>query len=231
MSWTKEEILQVGRNFIESQLRDGFETQAKSMPLSKDPRFGDLRSMQDAIKDCSKCKLHSTRTQLVFGKGNPNADLLFVGEAPGRDEDQIGEPFVGRAGKLLTDIIASIGLSRDEVYICNVIKCRPPQNRPPEPDEILSCSPYLKAQIQMVQPKLICTLGKFAAQTLLATDVPISALRGNFATYMDIPLMATYHPAYLLRNPEAKKDVWEDMKKVHSELCKLTGKNYARKGA
>lgn len=189
-----------------------------------------LEEIRADLGDCTRCKLHSGRTKLVFGVGNPNADLVFVGEAPGQDEDRQGEPFVGRAGKLLTDIIEAIGLSREEVYICNVVKCRPPQNRNPEPDEIEKCEPFLRAQIESIHPKLICTLGKFAAQTLLRVETPISQLRGRFFQYDGIPLLPTFHPAYLLRNPSAKKEVWEDMKVVHEELCRLTGKNWARKG-
>ncbi len=190
----------------------------------------DLPGIRAVLGDCTRCPLCKTRNKIVYGVGNPKADLVIVGEAPGRDEDAQGEPFVGRAGKLLTDILAAIGLSRDDVYICNVVKCRPPQNRPPEPLEIETCSPFLEAQINAIQPKFICTLGKFATQTLLRTETPISQLRGNFQKYKNIPLMPTYHPAYLLRNPAAKKEVWEDMKKLHAELCKTTGKDLPLKG-
>ena len=189
-----------------------------------------LEQIREDLGDCTRCKLHSTRTQIVFGVGNPQADLVIVGEAPGRDEDLRGEPFVGRAGKLLTDILAAIGLSRDDVYICNVVKCRPPENRNPEPDEIAACSPYLRAQIRSIRPKLLCTLGKFAAHTLSGQETPISRMRGNYFDFEGIPTMVTYHPAYLLRNPSAKKDVWEDMKKLHEDLCRLTGKSLPRKG-
>jgi DNA polymerase len=148
----------------------------------------------------------------VFGVGNPTAWLVFVGEAPGADEDEQGEPFVGRAGQLLTRIIEAMKLTREQVYICNIIKCRPPGNRNPEPDEIASCEPFLIAQLRAIQPKLICALGNFAAQVLLRTKEPISKLRGRFYSYQGIPLLPTYHPAYLLRNPHEKKTVWEDMK-------------------
>lgn len=188
-----------------------------------------LDALRNHIGDCQRCKLAPERNKLVFGVGNPQADLVFVGEAPGRDEDASGEPFVGRAGKLLTSIVEAIGLSREEIYICNVIKCRPPKNRNPESDEIETCEPFLKRQIQLIQPKVICTLGKFAVQCLLKTETPISKLRGHFAEYENVALMPTYHPAYLLRNPHAKKDVWEDMKQVHGLLSKLTGKTYSLK--
>ena len=169
--------------------------------------------------DCSRCKLHALgRKQVVFGVGNPNADLMFVGEAPGADEDIQGEPFVGRAGQLLTKIIEAIELSRAEVYIANVIKCRPPGNRNPEPDEVEQCEPFLFRQIDIIKPKVIVALGKFAAQCLLKTDAPITRIRGREFTYRDAVLIPTYHPAYLLRNPSAKREVWEDMKRVRAIL-------------
>jgi DNA polymerase len=157
----------------------------------------------------------------VFGTGNPQAKLVFVGEAPGRDEDLQGEPFVGLAGQLLNKIIQAIQLSREQVYIGNIIKCRPPENRNPEPDEIMACEPFLIKQLQVIRPKLICALGAFAAQTLLKTEEKISSLRGKFHEYQGIPLMPTYHPAYLLRNPNRKREVWEDMKKIKREYDKL----------
>ena len=165
--------------------------------------------------DCSRCKLHTLgRRQVVFGVGNPNADLMFVGEAPGADEDIQGEPFVGRAGQLLTKIIEAIELRREDVYIANVIKCRPPGNRNPELDEVEQCEPFLFRQIDIIKPKVIVALGKFGAQCLLKSDTPITRLRGREFKYRDAVLIPTYHPAYLLRNPSAKRDVWEDMKKV-----------------
>ena len=171
----------------------------------------------DIGPDCSRCKLHTLgRTQVVFGVGNPNADLMFVGEAPGADEDIQGEPFVGRAGQLLTKIIEAIDLKREDVYIANVIKCRPPGNRNPEPDEVEQCEPFLFRQIDIIKPKVIVALGKFAAQCLLKTDAPITRIRGREFSYRDAVLIPTYHPAYLLRNPSAKRDVWEDMKKVRA---------------
>jgi DNA polymerase len=169
--------------------------------------------------DCSRCKLHALgRKQVVFGVGNPEADLMFVGEAPGADEDIQGEPFVGRAGQLLTKIIEAIGMRREDVYIANVIKCRPPGNRNPEPDEVEQCEPFLFRQIDTVKPKVIVALGKFAAQCLLRTTEPITRIRGKEFTYRDAILIPTYHPAYLLRNPSAKRDVWEDMKRVRALL-------------
>jgi uracil-DNA glycosylase family 4 len=166
---------------------------------------------------CVRCKLHTLgRRQVVFGVGNPNADLMFVGEAPGADEDIQGEPFVGRAGQLLTKIIEAIGMKREDVYIANVIKCRPPQNRNPEPDEVEQCEPFLFRQIETIKPKVIVALGKFAAQCLLKTTEPITRLRGREYKYRDAILMPTYHPAFLLRNPAAKREVWEDMKRVRA---------------
>ncbi|MGE3405051.1 MAG: uracil-DNA glycosylase family protein, partial [Vicinamibacterales bacterium] len=183
------------------------------------PGPSDLRVIRSDIGDCTRCKLHTLgRKQIVFGVGNPNADLMFVGEAPGADEDIQGEPFVGRAGQLLTKIIEAIGMTRDEVYIANVIKCRPPQNRNPEPDEVEQCEPFLFRQIDTIKPKVIVALGKFAAQSLLRTTDPITRLRGREFSYRDAILMPTYHPAYLLRNPSAKREVWEDMKRVKQLL-------------
>ena len=168
---------------------------------------------------CTRCKLHTLgRKQVVFGVGNPDAGLMFVGEAPGADEDQQGEPFVGRAGQLLTKIIEAIGLKREDVYIANVIKCRPPGNRNPELDEVEQCEPFLFRQIDAIKPKVIVALGKFAAQSLLKTTDPITRLRGRTFTYRGASLIPTFHPAYLLRNPSSKREVWEDMKKVRAIL-------------
>jgi DNA polymerase len=169
--------------------------------------------------DCSRCKLHTLgRTQVVFGVGSPEARLMFVGEAPGADEDEQGIPFVGRAGQLLTKIIEAIDLRREDVYIANVIKCRPPQNRNPEPDEIEACEPFLFRQIDAIKPAVIVTLGKFGAQTLLRSAAPISRLRGRIFDYRGAKLVPTFHPAYLLRNPSAKRETWEDMKLVRQLL-------------
>ncbi len=180
-----------------------------------------LDLIRDEIGDCRRCKLAPLRTNIVFGSGNPNAELVFVGEAPGYDEDQQGLPFVGRAGQLLTKIIESIGMKREDVYICNVLKCRPPDNRNPEPDEVASCNPFLKKQLATIRPKVVCCLGTFAAQTVLQTPAPISKLRGKFFDMDGIRVIATFHPAYLLRSPDKKRDVWEDMKQIRAELLRL----------
>ncbi|MEJ2079038.1 MAG: uracil-DNA glycosylase [Acidobacteriota bacterium] len=184
-----------------------------------------LADIREELGECTRCKLHSGRIQIVFGTGDPNADLMFVGEAPGADEDRQGEPFVGKAGQLLTKIIAAIGLSRDQVYIANILKCRPPNNRDPQPDEVASCEPFLFKQIDSIQPMMIVALGKYAAQTLLRSTVPISRLRGRFFSYHGVPLMPTFHPAYLLHNPGGKREVWEDMQKVRDTL-KERGSRY-----
>ncbi len=186
------------------------------------PFFGSAQALaahRADIGHCTRCKLAGLgRTQVVFGAGNPDADLMFVGEAPGADEDVQGVPFVGRAGQLLTKIIEAIGLRREDVYIANVIKCRPPQNRNPEPDEIETCEPFLFRQIEIIKPTVIVTLGKFAAQTLLRSEEPISRLRGRIFEYHGAKLIPTFHPAYLLRNPSSKREVWEDMKLVKKLL-------------
>ncbi len=180
-----------------------------------------LEQVREALGDCRRCRLAGTRKQIVFGSGNPRADLMFVGEAPGADEDEQGLPFVGRAGQLLTRIIAAINLRREDVYICNIIKCRPPENRNPQPDEIAACGPFLERQIAALSPKVICTLGKFGAQELLGTKEAISRLRGHFYDYRGAKLIATFHPAYLLRNPAEKRKVWEDMQKIRDYLLSL----------
>ncbi|MGV8056780.1 MAG: uracil-DNA glycosylase [Smithellaceae bacterium] len=178
----------------------------------------DLNSICTKMAGCQLCPLGKTRHNLVFGDGNPHAKVVFVGEAPGADEDEQGLPFVGRAGQLLTKIIEAMGLSRKDVYICNILKCRPPNNRNPLPEEIAACEPFLKQQLKSISPRIICALGTFAAKTLLKTEVPISVLRGRFHSYEGIKLMPTYHPAYLLRNPGAKKIVWEDVQLIMKEL-------------
>jgi uracil-DNA glycosylase len=177
-----------------------------------------LLRIREDYGECTRCKLHSTRNKLVFGDGNPKADLVFVGEGPGRDEDAQGLPFVGRAGKLLTQMIEAMGLQRRDVYICNVVKCRPPENRLPEPDEIKTCSPFLLRQLDVIAPKVIVCLGACSAQTLLETNRGISHFRGEWLDFRGRKLMATYHPAYLLRNPAAKADVWKDLQKVMAVL-------------
>ncbi|MEO7276191.1 MAG: uracil-DNA glycosylase [Vicinamibacterales bacterium] len=187
---------------------------AAPVPLVRSPAEV-LVEIRADIGDCTRCKLHTLgRTQVVFGVGNPAASLMFVGEAPGSDEDAQGVPFVGRAGQLLTKIIEAIGLGRDDVYIANVIKCRPPGNRNPEPDEVQTCEPFLFRQIDAIAPKVIVALGTFAAKTLLQTTEPISRLRGRVFDYRGAKLVPTFHPAFLLRSPDRKRDVWEDMKKV-----------------
>jgi DNA polymerase len=194
---------------------------APGLPLGR-PAFTTLEEVRAHLGECTRCKLHQGRNTIVFGVGNPKADLVFVGEGPGAEEDAQGIPFVGRAGQLLTRIIEAIQLRREDVYICNIIKCRPPGNRNPEADEIAACEPFLKAQLAAIRPKLICCLGTFAAQTLLRTREPISRLRGRFHTYEGIPLLPTFHPAYLLRNPHEKRTVWEDMKLLQREYQRLT---------
>lgn len=191
-------------------------TARKGEQVSSSP--SPLAQLAAAVRDCQKCRLHQTRTRVVFGTGNPDADLVFVGEAPGRDEDLQGEPFVGAAGQLLTRIIQAMQLTRDQVYILNVVKCRPPNNRNPKPDEVAACRPILEAQLACLKPRVICALGTFAAQTLLQTDESISRLRGRFHKMGDIPVMPTYHPAYLLRNPQGKRAVWEDMQQIQHVL-------------
>lgn len=173
-----------------------------------------LTAIRDALGECTRCPLCHARTHIVFGEGNPDAKLVFVGEGPGADEDHSGRPFVGAAGQLLTKIIAAMNLSRELVYICNIVKCRPPGNRNPEPDEIRRCVPFLKRQLAAIEPRVICTLGSVAARTLLDTGAPISRLRGRFHEVMGIPVMPTFHPAYLLRNPERKRDVWSDVQQI-----------------
>jgi len=218
------------RHYLEEEREMGLEGWTESSApsgrkaFSPTPPFASsltLEEVREELGDCRRCKLHSTRTNIVFGAGNPKAKLIFVGEGPGRDEDLQGKPFVGLAGQLLTKIIQAIQLTREEVYIANIIKCRPPGNRNPEPDEIRACEPFLIKQLQAIRPKLICALGTFAAQTLLKTEERISLLRGKFHQYQGIPLMPTYHPAYLLRNPNFKRDVWEDMKKIKIEYDRL----------
>jgi uracil-DNA glycosylase family 4 len=197
--------------------------------LEKGPQFdtvtsGDhvscrsLAELEHRIDNCELCRLSKKRRNIVFGEGNPDARLVFVGEAPGAEEDLTGRPFVGKAGKLLTDIIRAMGLTRDEVYICNVVKCHPPGNRDPELDEIATCLPFLKAQISLIRPEVICSLGRISAQGLLNRDLRITRDRGRWYSFMGIPLMATYHPGYLLRHQQAKRQVWEDVQKIMKKL-------------
>ncbi len=200
---------------LSAYLRDLQSWGLDSIPLRSNAEL--LRTLREEMGECSRCSLHRDRKHLVFGQGNPDARLMFVGEAPGRDEDLQGEPFVGRAGKLLTKIIQSISLQREDVYIANVIKCRPPKNRNPLPEEIRTCHPFLWKQIGIIKPRIICTLGTFASQTLLETTDKISALRGRFFQIGNTKLLPTFHPAFLLRNQERKRDVWEDMKLIRKE--------------
>jgi uracil-DNA glycosylase len=218
------------RAYLEAQRALGVEYLDVLWP---EPRMPDaairlsLTEVREELGECTRCKLHRHRTQIVFGVGNPKARLVFVGEAPGADEDAQGEPFVGRAGQLLTKIIQAMGMQREDVYICNIIKCRPPNNRTPESDEILACQPFLLKQLQAISPQFICALGGPAAQTLLRTKEPISRLRGKFYDYHGIPLLPTYHPAFLLRNPHEKKTVWEDMKLLLREVQRASGRDVA----
>ncbi|MEY2669439.1 MAG: hypothetical protein RJA59_2077, partial [Pseudomonadota bacterium] len=180
-----------------------------------------LLAIRAGLGECTRCKLHAGRTRLVFGVGNPSAELMFVGEGPGADEDLQGEPFVGRAGQLLTRMIEAMGFARSEVYIANVVKCRPPGNRDPEPDEIEACEVFLKAQIAAIRPRVLVALGRFAVQTLLRDTTPIGKQRGRWREYEGVKLMPTFHPAYLLRNPAEKKPAWEDLQAVMREFGKL----------
>ena len=174
----------------------------------------ELNKLKQEVAACQQCCLHETRTQTVFGVGNPNADWLIIGEAPGADEDRQGEPFVGRAGKLLNSMLIAMGLSREQVYIANILKCRPPNNRDPKSEEVVQCEGYLRKQIELIQPKIILAVGRIAAQNLLKVDTPIGKMRGNQYQYPDseLPVVVTYHPAYLLRSPREKRKVWEDLK-------------------
>jgi uracil-DNA glycosylase len=192
-----------------------------SQPVVVEPSSETLEAIRADIGDCQRCKLAPTRTNIVFGSGNPNAELVFVGEAPGFDEDEQGLPFVGAAGQLLTKIIESTGVKREETYICNILKCRPPDNRNPDPDEVAQCSPFLKRQLAAIKPKIVCCLGKFSAQYLLQSTDSITRLRGRFHDIDGMRVIATFHPAYLLRSPEKKREVWDDMKAIRSELFRL----------
>lgn len=187
--------------------------------MGRDDRAAALEGLRRQVADCTRCKvLAQQRTQTVFGVGNPQARLVFFGEAPGADEDRTGEPFVGRAGQLLTKIIEACTLKREDVYILNVLKCRPPDNRPPEPDEVGNCRPFFERQLEIIQPEFICCLGASAARALLKTETSIGKLRGKFFPYEKSEVLCTYHPSYLLRNPAAKRDVWEDMKVLMKRL-------------
>jgi len=198
------------------EILDGLGWPATETVGKQDETLADIRA---DLGDCTRCGLSASRKHIVFGEGAENARLVFVGEGPGFDEDRCGRPFVGAAGQLLTRIIAAMQLTREAVYICNVVKCHPPGNRDPEPEEIRHCLPFLKRQLAVIQPRAICALGRVAAQTLLDTQAPISRLRGRFHDFMGIPVMPTFHPAYLLRNPEKKREVWEDVQQIMKRLA------------
>jgi uracil-DNA glycosylase len=214
------EIVGQVKRYLEAHAEMGFDPPGapRFLPdssVSRPAADNTLEALRELIGDCKRCKLSGGRTHLVFGEGSPRATLVFVGEGPGRDEDAEGRPFVGEAGKLLTKIIEKgMGLRREDVYICNVIKCRPPKNRVPERDEIESCLPFLKKQLEIIRPDVICALGLTAAQSLLGRPFTMGRERGTWVSFQDIPMMPTYHPAYLLRNPSAKRQVWEDVQKV-----------------
>ena len=195
------------REYLDVQAAEAFEKTAVN-------QLPDLQILRQEVTVCKKCKLHRTRTNPVFGEGSHKADLMFIGEGPGRDEDLQGRPFVGKAGQLLTKIISAMGLNRKEVYICNIVKCRPPKNRDPEKDEINACIAYLKGQIEFISPKALCVLGRVSGQTLFGNDFGITKDRGKWLAYMDIPVMPTYHPAYLLRDPSKKREAWVDIKEI-----------------
>lgn len=225
------EIEQGLKIFLENEKlfgNDSFISKYKNLKVKEKPittktsknKMLEMQKISQEINNCKKCELYARRKNTVAGEGNFDADLVFIGEGPGKDEDEQGRPFVGRAGKLLTKIINAMGLKRQEVFIGNIVKCRPPNNRAPYPYEIKACNFYLKKQLQIINPKVICTLGKFSSQTILDTDVSISRLRGKFYEYRGIKVMPTYHPAYLLRNSSGKKDVWEDMQNIMKELKK-----------
>jgi uracil-DNA glycosylase family 4 len=188
-------------------------------PIDKDLL---LRQLREEIGDCTRCKLHKGRKNIVFGEGSSYARLMFIGEGPGRDEDIQGRPFVGEAGKLLTRLIEKMGMKREDVYIANIVKCRPPYNRDPEEDEIATCKPFVERQVEIISPKVIISLGRVSAQSILGMKMPISRMRGNFFSFNEIPLMPTFHPAYLLRNPRDKWLVWDDAQKVLEKLKKST---------
>ncbi len=225
-----EKMLQavaLARNFLKQQVELGFDEVyaqprgRKSSVKKLNTSVKTLIDLHQEIKDCKKCNLHQSRTNLVFGAGNQNAEVMFVGEAPGREEDLQGEPFVGRAGHLLDKILAAIKFSRNEVYIANILKCRPPENRDPLPDEVQMCEPHLLEQIRIIQPKIICALGRIAAQALLKTKAPLGQLRGKIHDYHGTKFLVTYHPAALLRYPQYKRPTWEDVKLLRRQYERL----------
>lgn len=212
----RKELIKIAkdlRSYVEAERAGGIDAILSPARPGR-PRSQALASLKDEVLSCRDCPLYKTKKNYVFSDGDPDAALMFIGEAPGEEEDIQGLPFVGRAGQLLTKMIEAMGLKRRQAYICNVLKCRPPNNRSPLPEEVSACKGYLLRQIELISPKVICCLGKHAAQALLETEVPITKVRGKRMEYNGIPLMPTYHPAYLLRNPAAKKEVWEDLKKI-----------------
>jgi uracil-DNA glycosylase family 4 len=221
------EAYALAKDFLKQQVDLGFDelyTQSMSKKSSVKKLHTSVKTLTDfyqEIKDCRKCHLYKNRTNLVFGTGNQNAEVMFIGEAPGREEDLQGEPFVGRAGQLLDKILAAINFKRDEVYIANVLKCRPPENRDPLPDEIQTCEPHLLEQIRIIQPEIICALGRIAAQALLKTKLPLGQLRGKIHDYHKVKFLVTYHPAALLRYPQYKRSTWEDVKLLRREYDNL----------
>lgn len=197
------------------------QAEIKELDIDQFTEAGSLTELRHTIQGCLKCELGSSRNKFVFGEGNPDADIMFVGEAPGAEEDRLGEPFVGRAGKLLDKILAAMKLARKDVYIANILKCRPPQNRDPRPDEAQTCEPYLHKQIELINPKIICCLGRISAQRLLQTNMSLTKMRDRWFDYRGTLLMVTYHPAALLRNPNMKRPCWEDMQKLMAKLEEL----------
>ncbi|MFH1857635.1 MAG: uracil-DNA glycosylase [Candidatus Omnitrophota bacterium] len=219
LSRSARQLLELEKSFERGMLETGPRRRLRDkrqQPLES----ASWETLRQEVASCTQCVLHRSRTQTVFGEGKLDAALLFVGEAPGMEEDLQGRPFVGQAGKLLTKIIEAIGLKREEVYIANVLKCRPPGNRGPFPEEVRACGSYLEKQIDWIRPRVICSLGKYACLVLVRKEGTISALRGQFYDYRGIPVMPTFHPAYLLRNPSAKRLVWDDMKKIKVALEK-----------
>jgi len=223
-----DEVLQISQNIETSETELKKQKSGKSniaaAPMDdQEYQVMSLDDLKSIVSSCTKCALCESRTQTVFGEGSSTAAVMFIGEAPGREEDRTGEPFVGRAGQLLTKILAAINFKRDEVFIANILKCRPPKNRDPKPEEVAECEPYLITQIEKIQPKIICALGRVSANTLLKTDLSLKVLREDVHTYHGIPLIATYHPAALLRNPHWKRAAWEDVKKLRKMYEELTG--------
>ncbi len=214
----KDQVINAQKMYVDVDWKKpAFAGKAAVVEAAKQP-LKSIEEVRGEAAQCTRCSLAKTRKNVVFGDGNLSARIVFVGEAPGADEDEQGLPFVGRAGQLLTNIIKAMGLERKDVYICNILKCRPPGNRNPLPEEIRLCEPFLKQQLKFISPEIICALGSFAAKTLLKTETPITVLRGRFHLYEGIKLMPTYHPAYLLRNPPAKKQVWEDVQLIMKEI-------------